>query len=143
MEQMCNTCQKKDTCPKSGNFENYKLGCGCMDYEEERKMKKKYVYCIDGQVTVNESEIITILAEDEEIAREKAVDEFCNDMKNSYDLSATVINEATLLEVHELEPKWILRGGYEYICSLCGKSSIFCTPYCPNCGEKMKNGEAV
>lgn len=140
MEQMCNTCQKKDTCPKSGNFENYKLGCGCMDYEEERKMKKKYVYCIGGQVTIDESEILTIYAEDEEMAREKAVDEFCNDMKNSYNLSMTMIDEATLLEVHELEPKWILHGGYEYICSLCGKTAVFSTSYCPHCGEKMKNG---
>jgi hypothetical protein len=113
-----------------------------MDYEEERKMKKKYVYCIDGQVTINESEIITILAEDEEMAREKAVDEFCNDMKNSYNLSATVINEATLLEVHELEPKWI-GVGFEYTCSLCGKTTAFPTSYCPHCGEKMKNGVAV
>lgn len=105
-------------------------------------MKKKYVYCVDGQVTINESEILTIYAENEEKAREKAVDEFCNDMKNSYNLSATVINEATLLEVHELEPKWINRG-YEYACSMCGKTADFRTPYCPHCGEKMKNGVVV
>ncbi len=105
-------------------------------------MKKKYVYCVDGQVIINESEILTILAEDEEMAREKAVDEFCNDMKNSYNLSMTMIEKATLLEVHELEPRWIDRG-YEYVCSMCGKTADFRTPYCPHCGEKMKNGVAL
>lgn len=102
-------------------------------------MKKKYVYCVDGQVIINESEVLTILAEDEEMAREKAVDEFCNDMKNSYNLSMTMINDAKLLEVHELEPKWI-NSGYEYLCAICGKGSDFKTSYCPHCGTKMKNG---
>ena len=104
-------------------------------------MKKKYVYEVGGQVIINESEIITILAEDEKTAREKAVDEFCNDMKNSYNLSMTMINNTKLLEVHELEPRWVSIG-YEYVCTMCGKGSDLKTPYCPNCGEKMKNGEA-
>ena len=142
MEQMCNTCGKKNNCTKSGNFENYKLGCGCMDYEEERKMKKKYVYDVGGQVIINESEVITVYAEDEKEAREKAVDEFCNDMKNSYNLSMTMIEDATLLEVHELEPRWISIG-YEYTCAICGKESNLKTSYCPHCGAKMKNGVAI
>ena len=142
MEQMCDTCGKKNNCTKSGNFENYKLGCGCMDYEEERKMKKKYVYDVGGQVIINESEILTVYAEDEKEAREKAVDEFCNDMKNSYNLSMTMVNEAKLLEVHELEPKW-MPSGYGYVCAICGKDSEHKTPYCPHCGTKMKNGEVV
>ena len=107
-------------------------------------MKKKYVYDVGGQVIINESEIITVYAEDEEEAREKAVDEFCNDMRNSYNLSATTINEAKLLEVHELEPKWMPSGyGYEYVCTMCGKGNDFTTSYCPHCGTKMKNGVAL
>lgn len=105
-------------------------------------MKKKYVYDISGQVIINESEILTIYAEDEKTAREKAVDEFCNDMKNSYNLSMTMVNEAKLLEVHELEPKWI-SNEYEFTCAICGKGNDFTTSYCPHCGTKMKNGVAL
>ena len=105
-------------------------------------MKKKYVYDVSGQVIINESEVITIYAEDEETAKANAVDEFCNDMKNSYNLSMTMINDAKLLEVHELEPRWIIIG-YGYVCAICGKDSERKTPYCPHCGEKMKNGEVV
>ena len=105
-------------------------------------MKKKYVYDVGGQVIINESEILTVYAEDEAEAREKAVDEFCNDMRNSYNLSMTTINEAKLLEVHELEPRWIY-SGYEYVCTMCGKDSALKTSYCPHCGTKMKNGVAL
>ena len=105
-------------------------------------MKKKYVYDVGGQVIINESEIITVYAEDEKEAKAKAVDEFCNDMRNSYNLNMTVVNEATLQKVIEIEPMW-LDIGFEYTCSVCGKDNSFRTSYCPHCGTKMKNGVAL
>lgn len=30
---------------------------------------------------------------------------------------------------------------YDYVCSACGNHSEYTTPYCPNCGKKMKEKE--
>lgn len=40
------------------------------------------------------------------------------------------------------EPKWIYHehdNDYNFECSECGSISEFPTPYCPHCGEKLKN----
>ena len=105
-------------------------------------MKKKYVIEIGGEVIIDESEIITVHAEDENKARAAAIDEFCNDMKNSYSLKSTVINSVQIKKVEEIEPMW-LYADYSYSCSVCYKENDFRTPYCPHCGRKMKNGVAM
>ena len=36
-EQNCNTCAKQNTCPKSGNIENYHFSDGCIEFQSKNK----------------------------------------------------------------------------------------------------------
>ena len=43
------------------------------------------------------------------------------------------------LERFEEEREWIYHPvQHDYVCSGCGKHAEYTTPYCPNCGKKMK-----
>lgn len=43
------------------------------------------------------------------------------------------------LERFEEEREWIYHSvQHDYVCSECGKHSEYTSPYCPNCGKKLK-----
>lgn len=69
-----------------------------------------------------------------------ALEEFCSEAFKIFTrpMSARVFGVAKLKHLDE-EREWRFDPHlYDYVCSGCGKHSEYKTPYCPNCGAKMK-----
>lgn len=107
-------------------------------------MAKEYTFRISGTATFCRTiDSITVIAETDKEAIDKAIDVFCDCIREEYDYDGLDIDDCHCTEVRELEPRWIVYNDGTR-CSICGKQahSLFTFPYCPHCGSKM-TGESV
>lgn len=107
-------------------------------------MTKEYTFRVSGTATLCRTvDNITVIAETEKEARNKAIDVFCDCIRDEYDYDCLDIDDCHCTEVKELEPRWIVYND-AYVCSVCQQhtSTILRYNYCPHCGSKM-TGENV
>jgi hypothetical protein len=76
------------------------------------------------------------------ISRADAIDAVRSAISEEWLLREAIVTDIKALpSADAVQGEWIDINGVG-LCNQCHKAQLFMTPYCPNCGERMKGGDS-